>query len=165
LLEGCAFFLLDWLIEGRGGYLETNPSTSPEHDFVAPDGKPASVSYSSTMDMAIIKEIFSAVVSAAEVKFLFYTCQTIFIFLYSISLYPNRFFDSSFWGGGRILLLKECARLYQGFIQQKLQEMVALWNGYVSGLIIKRCCFGVGNEVCLYNGITNSVFFKTGTGF
>uniref|UniRef100_A0A2N9JAF5 Glycosyl hydrolase family 95 N-terminal domain-containing protein n=1 Tax=Fagus sylvatica TaxID=28930 RepID=A0A2N9JAF5_FAGSY len=66
LLEGCAFFLLDWLIEGRGGYLETNPSTSPEHDFVAPDGKPASVSYSSTMDMAIIKEIFSAFVSAAE---------------------------------------------------------------------------------------------------
>ncbi|KAK4563281.1 hypothetical protein RGQ29_005694 [Quercus rubra] len=67
LLEGCACFLLDWLIEGRGGYLETNPSTSPEHDFVAPDGKSASVSYSSTMDMAIIKEVFSAVVSASEV--------------------------------------------------------------------------------------------------
>ncbi|XP_030943780.1 alpha-L-fucosidase 2-like [Quercus lobata] len=67
LLEGCACFLLDWLIEGRGGYLDTNPSTSPEHDFVAPDGKSASVSYSSTMDMAIIKEVFSAVVSASEV--------------------------------------------------------------------------------------------------
>ncbi|KAF5448221.1 hypothetical protein F2P56_028777 [Juglans regia] len=67
LLEGCASFLLDWLIEGHGGYLETNPSTSPEHMFIAPDGKPASVSYSSTMDMAIIKEVFSAIVSAAEV--------------------------------------------------------------------------------------------------
>ncbi|KAK9988514.1 hypothetical protein SO802_028753 [Lithocarpus litseifolius] len=67
LLEGCACFLLDWLIEGRGRYLETNPSTSPEHDFVVPDGKSASVSYSSTMDMAIIKEVFSAVVSASEV--------------------------------------------------------------------------------------------------
>ncbi|XP_010271389.1 PREDICTED: alpha-L-fucosidase 2 [Nelumbo nucifera] len=67
LLEGCASFLLDWLIEGREGYLETNPSTSPEHRFIAPDGKPASVSYSSTMDMAIIREIFSAVISAAEV--------------------------------------------------------------------------------------------------
>ncbi|KAF8410139.1 hypothetical protein HHK36_002661 [Tetracentron sinense] len=52
---------------GRGGYLETNPSTSPEHSFIAPDGKPASVSYSSTMDIAIIREIFSAVISAAEV--------------------------------------------------------------------------------------------------
>lgn len=69
LLEGCASFLLDWLIEGRGGYLETNPSTSPEHMFIAPDGKLAGVSYSSTMDMAIIREIFSVVISAAEVIF------------------------------------------------------------------------------------------------
>ncbi|XP_057963920.1 alpha-L-fucosidase 2 [Malania oleifera] len=68
LLEGCASFLLDWLIEGQGGYLETNPSTSPEHMFIAPDGKPASVSYSTTMDMSIIKEVFSAFVSAAEIS-------------------------------------------------------------------------------------------------
>ncbi|KAK3412319.1 hypothetical protein EUGRSUZ_I01092 [Eucalyptus grandis] len=67
LLEGCALFLLDWLIEGPDGYLETNPSTSPEHSFIAPNGKPASVSYSTTMDMAIIKEVFSGVVAAAEV--------------------------------------------------------------------------------------------------
>jgi alpha-L-fucosidase 2 len=79
LLEGCASFLLDWLIEGRGGYLETNPSTSPEHMFIAPDGKPASVSYSSTMDIAIIKEVFSAIVSAAEVKLL-YAGKSILIF-------------------------------------------------------------------------------------
>lgn len=67
LLEGCALFLLDWLVEGPGGYLVTNPSTSPEHTFIAPDGKPASVSYSTTMDMAIIKEVFSEIISAAEV--------------------------------------------------------------------------------------------------
>ncbi|KAL5993877.1 hypothetical protein ACLOJK_038234 [Asimina triloba] len=67
LLEGCALFLLDWLVDGHGGYLITNPSTSPEHQFIAPDGKLASVSYASTMDMAIIREIFSAVISAAEV--------------------------------------------------------------------------------------------------
>ncbi|XP_071736799.1 alpha-L-fucosidase 2-like [Rutidosis leptorrhynchoides] len=67
LLEGCVSFLLDWLIEGQDGYLETNPSTSPEHMFIAPDGKPASVSYSTTMDMSIIKEVFIAIVSAAEV--------------------------------------------------------------------------------------------------
>lgn len=67
LLESCTFFLLDWLIESRGSYLETNPSTSPEHSFIAPDGKPASVSYSTTMDMSIIREIFSIIISAAEV--------------------------------------------------------------------------------------------------
>ncbi|PIN05918.1 Alpha-L-fucosidase [Handroanthus impetiginosus] len=66
LMEGCTSFLLDWLIEGPRGILETNPSTSPEHMFTAPDGKPASVSYSSTMDMQIIREVFSAIVSAAE---------------------------------------------------------------------------------------------------
>ncbi|CAI8604867.1 unnamed protein product [Vicia faba] len=52
---------------GPGGLLETNPSTSPEHMFIAPDQKQASVSYSSTMDISIIKEVFSIVVSAAEV--------------------------------------------------------------------------------------------------
>ncbi|XP_062200506.1 alpha-L-fucosidase 2-like [Phragmites australis] len=67
LLEGCATFLVDWLIEGPGGYLETNPSTSPEHAFVAPDGQPASVSYSTTMDISIIREVFSAVLLSAEV--------------------------------------------------------------------------------------------------
>ncbi|KAJ0076592.1 hypothetical protein Patl1_35282 [Pistacia atlantica] len=67
LLEGCTHFLLDWLIDGPGGFLETNPSTSPEHMFIAPDGKQASVSYSSTMDMSIIKEVFSAIVYAAEI--------------------------------------------------------------------------------------------------
>jgi alpha-L-fucosidase 2 len=67
-LEGCTSFLLDWLIEGSGGFLETNPSTSPEHKFIAPDQKQASVSYSSTMDISIIKEVFSIIISAAEVK-------------------------------------------------------------------------------------------------
>ncbi|KAI4318421.1 hypothetical protein MLD38_032125 [Melastoma candidum] len=67
LLEGCASFLLDWLIEGRGGYLETNPSTSPEHYFSDSEGRQASVSYSTTMDIAIIREVFSSIVAAADV--------------------------------------------------------------------------------------------------
>ena len=75
-------FLLDWLIEGRGGYLETNPSTSPEHMFIDPDGKPASVSYSSTMDMSIIKEVFSAIISAAEVYFFFSVTHLGHLFLF-----------------------------------------------------------------------------------
>ncbi|CAN8288206.1 unnamed protein product [Cochlearia groenlandica] len=66
LLEGCTLFLLDWLIKGEDGFLETNPSTSPEHMFTAPDGNPASVSYSSTMDIAIVKEVFSAFVTASS---------------------------------------------------------------------------------------------------
>ncbi|XBI70148.1 hypothetical protein VPH35_064708 [Triticum aestivum] len=67
LLEGSASFLLSWLIEGQEGYLETNPSTSPEHYFIAADGKKASVSYSTTMDMSIIREVFSAVLLSADI--------------------------------------------------------------------------------------------------
>lgn len=85
MLEGCTSFLLDWLIEGRGGYLETNPSTSPEHMFTAPDGKPASVSYSTTMDMAIIKEVFLAIVAAAKVTLLCYSQTLLICYLYVFS--------------------------------------------------------------------------------
>ncbi|KAI3986982.1 hypothetical protein MKX01_039917, partial [Papaver californicum] len=67
LMESCASFLLDWFIEGKEGFLETNPSTSPEHRFVVPGGKNASVSYSTTMDMSIIREVFTQVISASEV--------------------------------------------------------------------------------------------------
>ncbi|ERN10880.1 alpha-L-fucosidase 2 isoform X1 [Amborella trichopoda] len=67
LLKGCASFLLDWLLDTPSGYLETNPSTSPEHAFIAPDGRTASVSYSTTMDMAIIREVFKSIISAAKV--------------------------------------------------------------------------------------------------
>jgi alpha-L-fucosidase 2 len=74
LLEGSASFLLSWLIEGQGGYLETNPSTSPEHYFIAPNGKKASVSYSTTMDMSVIREVFSAVLLSADVSLSFYYC-------------------------------------------------------------------------------------------
>ena len=99
MLEGCTSFLLDWLIEGPGGYLETNPSTSPEHMFVAPDGKPASVSYSSTMDIAIIREVFSGIVSAAEVKFYFMLIEIgqVFYVIFSIYLYTNLFLEDRFW--------------------------------------------------------------------
>lgn len=48
--------------------METNPSTSPEHYFIAPDGKKACVSYSTTMDMSIIREVFSAVILSADVS-------------------------------------------------------------------------------------------------
>jgi alpha-L-fucosidase 2 len=75
LLKGSATFLLDWLIPGSNGYLETNPSTSPEHAFIAPDGNKASVSYSTTMDMAIIREVFFSVISAVEVDVqTYYAC-------------------------------------------------------------------------------------------
>ncbi|MFS0638559.1 glycoside hydrolase family 95 protein [Mesobacillus foraminis] len=65
LMKGAAQFCLEWLVEGPKGYLVTNPSTSPENKFVAPDGKPCSVSLASTMDMTLIRELFQNCLKAS----------------------------------------------------------------------------------------------------
>ena len=64
-LRGAAEFCLDWLVELPDGSLGTAPSTSPENDYIAPDGRPASVTVSSTMDLALISDLFDKVEQAA----------------------------------------------------------------------------------------------------
>jgi hypothetical protein len=66
LLVGCAEFCLDWLVEGESGYLDTIPSTSPENLFLV-DGQPESLSYSTPMDMALIRAVFTNTLRAAEI--------------------------------------------------------------------------------------------------
>ncbi|MCP4310325.1 MAG: glycoside hydrolase family 95 protein [Bacteroidetes bacterium] len=85
LMRGSAEFYLDWLIEGPAGELVTSPSTSPENQFdttkisnelnIEPylmgngnsgNGK-FSISMASTMDMAIIRELFVNSIKALEV--------------------------------------------------------------------------------------------------
>ncbi|TDO46699.1 alpha-L-fucosidase 2 [Kribbella sp. VKM Ac-2527] len=58
VLRGAAEFCLDWLVELPDGSLGTSPSTSPENDYLADDGEPASVTVSSTMDLALIADLF-----------------------------------------------------------------------------------------------------------
>lgn len=128
MLEECTSFLLDWLIEGRGGLLQTNPSTSPEHMFTAPDRKPASVSYSSTMDISIIKEVFSIIVAAAEVRMILILKPIL------VSYYPNfvlvtKYLKNRFWEDMMTQSSKESLRISLSFLQQKFLEMVPLWNG------------------------------------
>jgi alpha-L-fucosidase 2 len=65
LLRGAAEFCLDWLVELPDGTLGTVPSTSPENDFLAADGAPASVTVSSTMDLALISDLFAFCARAA----------------------------------------------------------------------------------------------------
>ncbi|EMS69769.1 glycoside hydrolase family 95 protein [Ruminiclostridium cellobioparum] len=66
VMKGAALFCLDWLVEGEDGKLHTCPSTSPENSFFDSEGRPCSVSYSSTMDMALIKELFGNIIEANE---------------------------------------------------------------------------------------------------
>ena len=66
-MKGAAEFCLDWLIDDGHGHLVTSPSTSPEHKFITADGGRAAVSMASTMDMALIRDLFSNLIDAAEV--------------------------------------------------------------------------------------------------
>lgn len=67
VMKGAAEFLLDWLIPDGSGRLVTAPSTSPENDFVQPDGTIADVSMGSTMDLGIVRELFAACIQATQI--------------------------------------------------------------------------------------------------
>lgn len=66
LMKGAAEFCLAWLIEDGKGRLTTCPSESTENDFLAPDGKPAMTSAGCTMDMALIRELFTNCAAASR---------------------------------------------------------------------------------------------------
>ena len=66
LMRGAALFCLDWLVPGPDGTLVTNPSTSPENVFLTPEGEPCSVTWGSTIDMAIIRELLAACIEASR---------------------------------------------------------------------------------------------------
>ncbi len=65
VIKGSAEFCLSWLIEDGKGHLTTCPSVSTENSFLAPDGRHAQVSAGCTLDLALIRELFSHVREAA----------------------------------------------------------------------------------------------------
>lgn len=65
VMKEAALFCFDWLVE-KDGYLITSPSTSPENWFWVND-KYYAVSEATTMDMAIIRDLFTNVIEASEV--------------------------------------------------------------------------------------------------
>ena len=66
VLKGSANFLLSWLKEDSNGILNTCPSTSPENNFLDNEGRPCAASKSSTMDIAITRDLFNNVIKASE---------------------------------------------------------------------------------------------------
>ena len=66
VMKGAAKFCLDWLLE-YDGYLVTAPSTSPENKFTTADGQHAAVSAASTMDIALIRDLFTNCIEAATI--------------------------------------------------------------------------------------------------
>jgi len=66
VMKGAAEFCLDWLIEDGKGHLITSPSTSPENSFKLPDGKTWSVTKTATIDLALIRNLFSNLIEASN---------------------------------------------------------------------------------------------------
>ncbi len=64
LMKGAAEFYADWLVPAEDGTLVTPFSTSPENSFRESDGKPAATSRGSTMDLSIIRELFTRTIEA-----------------------------------------------------------------------------------------------------
>lgn len=66
LLKGAAQFALSLLVTDGNGFLVTSPSTSPENHFYSGTTRVA-VSRGSTMDMALIRELFQNCIKACAV--------------------------------------------------------------------------------------------------
>jgi alpha-L-fucosidase 2 len=66
LMKGAVEFCLDWLVEDKDGYLVTAPSFSPENSFIDDNGKKGSASIATTMDMSIIRDLFTNLVDASK---------------------------------------------------------------------------------------------------
>ena len=67
LMVGAAEFALDWLVPGPDGTLVTSPSTSPENRYRTPDGYVGATTIGTTADLAMIRELFTDVITASEV--------------------------------------------------------------------------------------------------
>lgn len=66
LIRGAVEFYLGYLVP-YDGYLVTAPSTSPENTFTASDHSVHSVTFGSTMDCSILKELFGNYLKACEI--------------------------------------------------------------------------------------------------
>ena len=64
VVEGCAAFLLDWLVDDGSG-LTTAPSTSPENQFRRAE-RITSVTCGSALDRALIRDVFALVGELAD---------------------------------------------------------------------------------------------------
>lgn len=67
IMQGAVEFCLDWLVLGEDGIYNTVPSTSPENTFFDDAGRVCGVSYSSTLDIGLIKELFSNYMEACSI--------------------------------------------------------------------------------------------------
>lgn len=66
-MKEAAEFILGFLVKDKNGYWVTAPSNSPENAYRLPNGKAFQLTYGATMDIEIIRELFSACLEAEKV--------------------------------------------------------------------------------------------------
>ncbi|MGE5519261.1 MAG: glycosyl hydrolase family 95 catalytic domain-containing protein, partial [Candidatus Dadabacteria bacterium] len=66
LMKGAVVFTLGYLVKDKDGYWVTAPSGSPENSFIDQNGKQGSIAAASTMDMSIIRDLFSHFIAASN---------------------------------------------------------------------------------------------------
>jgi len=66
LMKGAAQFCLAWLVPDKNGNLITSPSTSPENQYVTPEGFVGATMYGGTADLAMIRECFDKTIKASK---------------------------------------------------------------------------------------------------
>jgi len=66
IMKGSAEFLLGWMITDKNGNLITSPSTSPENQYLTPDGFVGATMYGGTSDLAMIRECFDKTIKASK---------------------------------------------------------------------------------------------------
>lgn len=67
ILHDAAQFYLDYLADDGNGHLVTGPSLSPENKYLLPDGSAHSLVMGPTMDMEIIRELFTRTLDAGRI--------------------------------------------------------------------------------------------------
>jgi len=68
ILKEASIFFMEYLIEDpKTGFLVSGPSNSPENKFKTPDGKISNITMGPTMDMQIIRELFTNTIASAEI--------------------------------------------------------------------------------------------------
>ena len=67
ILHDASQFFLDYLIDDGSGHLVTGPSISPENSYRLPDGSTHSVTMAPTMDIEIVRELFTRTLDAGKI--------------------------------------------------------------------------------------------------
>jgi len=67
ILHDASLFFLDYLVEDDAGHLVTGPSISPENRYRLPDGTDHSLTMGPTMDIEIVRELFTRTLEAGRI--------------------------------------------------------------------------------------------------